>query len=66
MAVTTFDFDPKLMKIVDDIKAEIGAASRAEVLRRAITLLQVATEAEATGAELLVRKGNKEKQIIVR
>jgi hypothetical protein len=66
MAVTTFDFDPKLTKVLDRLKKDMHAASRAEVLRRAITLLDLANMAEKDGAELIIRKDKKEKQIVVR
>lgn len=66
MAVTTFDFDPKLTKMIDQLKSELHASSRAEVLRRAIILLEIASLAKKDGAELVIKKkGRKEQQIIL-
>lgn len=66
MAVTTFDFDPKLTKMIDQLKGKLHASSRAEVLRRAIILLEIASLAKDDGAELVIKKkGGKEQQIIL-
>lgn len=65
MAVTTFDFGPKLTKMIDQLKGELHAASRAEVLRRAIILLSIASMAKKDGAELIIKKKNGQKQQII-
>lgn len=66
MAMTSFDFDPKLTKAIDQLKKDIGATSRSEVLRRAIALLQVANKASKEGSDLIIKKkDHTEKHIIL-
>ena len=65
MAMTTFDFDPELTKVIDQLKKDMHATSRSEVLRRAIALLEIANLARKDGAELIIKKNNNEKQIIL-
>lgn len=64
--VTTIRMDRKMELLIDDLQERIGAASRSEVYRRALVLLDEASEAEEAGARLYVRKGKTEKQIILR
>ncbi len=48
-----FDFSDELVEMVDGIKDGAGAASRAEVIRKAVHLLHKATDEEW---ELFVKK----------
>jgi hypothetical protein len=50
----TFTIDENTEELLDKIKAQLGKTSRAEVLRKAIALLQVATEAEQDGGGIAV------------
>jgi len=65
MPVTTFDFDPKLVKVIDQLKRDMNASSRSEVIRRAIALLKVASQTEKEGGEVVIKKGNKVRQVVV-
>ena len=65
MAVTTFDFDKSVMKVIDKLKADLGAGSRAEVLRRAIALLNAADTARKEGVELVFKKKDGREQRVV-
>lgn len=64
MAATTFSFDPKVVKLIDKLQAEMHAGSRSEVLRRAIALLKLTRDAEKNGAQLIIRKDGNEQRII--
>jgi hypothetical protein len=65
MAVTTFDFEPAVMKVIDKLKDRMHASSRAEVLRRAIALLNAADAAKKEGAELVFKKKDGKEQRII-
>ncbi len=52
---TTFKFDEKLTKTLDDLKTATGASSKAEIVRRAIALLKVVQEAQEDGGEVVIR-----------
>ncbi len=69
--LTTFKFDEQLTKTLDDLKASSSASSKAEVVRRAITLLKVVQDASDKGEKLVLRqedatgKAIKEREIII-
>lgn len=58
--VVTFTIDEATDQILEKLKAALGKTSRAEVLRKAIALLEVATEAEKSGGSVatLDEEGN--------
>jgi hypothetical protein len=66
---TTFKFDEKLTATLDELKSASGAASKAEIVRRAIALLKVVQEAKDKGAEVVIRSeeqdGSKKERLIV-
>lgn len=66
---TTFKFDEKLTATLDELKAASGAASKAEIVRRAIALLKVVQEAKDKGAEVVIRSeeddGSTKERLIV-
>lgn len=64
--VITFKIDSKMDEVFDKLKKHFHASSRAEVLRKAIALLEVASDAEDDGAEIILRKDTEEKQVVVR
>lgn len=64
--LSTFKFDPKLTAIIEQLKESSSASSKAEVVRRAITLLKVAQDAIDRGEELvLVRREDKSQTRII-
>lgn len=66
MANLTLNLDKRAEKSIDQLRAHYGASSKAEVIRKALALLQVAAEVDETNGELIARKNNKETKIIVR
>lgn len=64
-SVATFRVDPKMQAVLDNLKTKYGAASRSEILRRAVVLLELASEAQEQGGEVVIRKGDKERSIIL-
>lgn len=65
-SLTTFKFDPKLVQTIEDLKKNSGAASKAEIVRRAIALLKVVQEASDRGEEIvLVKDGSSTQTKIV-
>ena len=45
----TFTIDENTEQVLDGLKGKLGKTSRAEVLRKAIALLELATSAESEG-----------------
>lgn len=68
MAATTFKFDAKTNKILEELREHYGASSKAEVLRKAIALLDIAAEAEDHDQQIVVesKDGANKRQILVR
>jgi len=64
--IVSFDIEPSVMKVLDRLQHRLHAASRAEVLRRAIALLNIACEAEKEGSQLFLKKGDKYQRVILR
>ena len=56
----TFTIDGTTEQVLDSLKSKLGKTSRAEVLRKAIALLEVATSAEDNdnGIAIVDRDGN--------
>ena len=67
MTVTSFNIDPKLDQTLEDLKKHYGAASKAEVLRKAIALLKVVRENEQPDGSVLIRTTqNRDMKVLVR
>lgn len=58
--LSTFKFDEQLTKTLDDLKSASSASSKAEIVRRAITLLKVVQDATANGEKLVLRREDKD------
>jgi hypothetical protein len=52
----TFAFSTSSKERFDKIKEEVGISSNAEVIRKALQVLEVVVEAEREGSEILIRK----------
>jgi hypothetical protein len=50
--VVTFTVDEATEKVLDKLKLALNKTSKAEVLRKAIALLEVATEAQSKGGSI--------------
>lgn len=69
--VTSIKFDNKTADLLDQLKDEYGASSKAEVLRKSIALLSLANAAENENAKLIIKGKDEngkeyEKEIIVK
>jgi hypothetical protein len=53
-----FDFSQASLKKLDEIVASVNASTRAEVIRRALTLYTEVLEAEKRGAKILFRESD--------
>jgi len=64
---TTFKFDEKLTATLDELKNLTGAASKAEVIRRAIATFKFLEDAKEKGEVLILRNGNSstEREIVM-
>lgn len=69
--LSTFRFDEQLTQTIDELKNSSSASSKAEIVRRAITLLKIVQDANAKGEKLVLRKEDehgtaiKEREIII-
>ena len=66
MPVTTFNIDDKMAQTLDDLKDHFGASSKAEVLRKAVALLKIASESEADDGSITIRKDDADQKIIIK
>ncbi len=66
MAVTTFNIDEKMGQTLEELKEHFGASSKAEVLRKAVALLKIATESEAADGSITIRKNDVDQKIIIK
>ncbi|UID79493.1 ribbon-helix-helix protein, CopG family [Stenotrophomonas indicatrix] len=62
---TTFKFDEKLTATLEELKDGTNAASKAEVVRRAIALMKVVQDAQKRGAEVVIRDEDGKDKVIV-
>lgn len=67
--LSTFRFDDRLTKIIEELKSETSATSKAEIVRRAISLLKVVQDGKNRGEKLVLisesDEGRKEREIIL-
>lgn len=66
MATTSFNIDEKLDETLEELKSHYGAASKAEVLRKAIALLNVASRNEEADGSVTIRHGDKDIKVIMK
>ena len=68
MATTSFKFDDRTTEILEELKDHYGATSKAEVLRKAIGLLDIAADAEKQQRYLVVESEDQtvKQRILVR
>ena len=67
MAVTSFNVDQKLDQALEELKKHYGASSKAEILRKAVALLKVASENEQADGSIVIKTAqNKDMKILVR
>lgn len=55
MVITTYNVDWKLDQTLEDLRRHYGAASKAEVLRKAVAMLKLAQEHERADGSLWIR-----------
>ncbi len=65
--LTTFRFDEKMTKTIEELKAATGASSKAEIVKRAVALYQVVQKAHQNGEKLILKDeaAVKEREIII-
>ena len=66
MKATSFKFDEKTTQLIDDIKNRSHSASRTEVMRKALYLLDLASRQQSENGHLIIRdKDGNEKEILM-
>jgi len=66
MSLTTFKFDEKAERTINYLKDHYGAASKAEIIRKALSLLHIAAQIEDNKGKLIAKRDNEEQIIIIR
>ena len=66
MAVTSFNVDDKLNETLEKLKEHYHAGSKAEVLRKAIALLNIASRNEDADGSLVIRRGDQEIKVVMK
>jgi hypothetical protein len=66
MAMTSFNVDDKMDRTLEELKKHYGASSKAEVLRKAVALLNVAKEAEQADGSIVIRKDHEDLKVLVK
>ncbi|GJM09054.1 MAG: hypothetical protein DHS20C11_13300 [Lysobacteraceae bacterium] len=62
---TTYRFDENTMKAIDMIRKNTGATTNTEVLRMALKLLAILSEASNSGKEIYLEKGDERERVII-
>ena len=67
MPVTTFKFDEQYDQLFNKLVTSTRSASKAEVLRKALTLLDLAADAQARGDKMIFKNDitGKETEIVL-
>lgn len=65
MSNLTLHLSDKADKAIARLREYYGVSTRAEIIRKALTLLDIATDIAENDGELLARKGDKESKIII-
>lgn len=60
-----FDFSKEAVEKLDELKDRLGASSRAEVIRRALALMDRVSSSSQAGAEITIQNPKGEKQHLV-
>jgi hypothetical protein len=55
---TTFKFSKQTLNVINQLKKDFGASSKAEVIRKALALLELARQAKEKGGEMAVVDGD--------
>ena len=66
MAVTTFNVDPKLDQTLETLKTHYHASSKAEILRKAVALLNVASRSEQKDGSIIIRQNGQDVKVVLR
>lgn len=63
---TNFRLDERTSQLIEDLKIKGGAATKAEVIRKALALLFVVSEAKESGQKVLIsnQEGSEQREII--
>jgi hypothetical protein len=56
--LTTFKFDGRVLATIDELKKSTNATSKAEIVRRAISLLKLYQDAKDKGEKIVLRTKN--------
>ncbi len=66
MSATTFTPDARFDRTLDDLKRHYNASSKAEIIRKAVTLLSIISENEDKSGAITLRRDNQDIKLIIR
>ena len=61
----TYRFDESTLAIIDELKASLNISNNSEVLRRAITLLKLASDNQLSGGSICLKNSNSMREILI-
>lgn len=56
MAQTTFNFDDRTEELIQRLKGHFHAGTKAEIMRKALALLDLVRQAESEGREIAIKE----------
>jgi metal-responsive CopG/Arc/MetJ family transcriptional regulator len=60
-----FDFSEKATQRLDEMVEQLHASSRAEVVRKALALLDHLSQAREQGGVVIIRTGERERELLI-
>jgi hypothetical protein len=66
MPITSFNIDSKLDGTLEMLKDHYGASSKAEILRKAIALLNVARRSEEPDGSVVIRHNDQDVRVVLK
>jgi hypothetical protein len=66
MSTKTIKFDQRMEDTIAKLQKQFGATSQAEIIRKAIAMLEIVSDAEKSGGEIIIRHNDKDKHVILR
>ena len=66
MPLTSFNIDERTDRTLEELKSHFGASSKAEIVRKAIALLNVAKDAEQPDGSVIIMRGADKVRVIVK
>lgn len=61
----SYRFDEHTLELIEELKESLHLENNSHVIRRAITLLKLASDTTGNGGQLILRKNNADRELIL-